>query len=685
MALAVADGSHGHMPRQSYLDGSFIGNTDQVNQTNAFGSANTFDGLMVPDHQAYLSNEHFATFLDNLVLPDFPYFSGYQMQPVPLLSPENSYQTQSPQDYVPPTQNDGNVSGEDQGLSRYGSRLPSLEPDTGPAVERPSSASRSSPRFGRVRNEDRERMLYEMRDFGNVLPVKYSIPSRHALQRFVSAYLAVFHEHFPILHVPTLSMTTIHVELFLGVAALGAVYCREKDKALELYSLSKNIGLERLRRHNVRRSYLNGIQIEQQPLLPHPSLAVSNSVGDLQDSLLETAQALMMNIAIAMWSENTAQEALALRSPLAALIHQESVFKPLIQAENVTWLQWVRLESVRRTIAFIYAFFNLLTICFDIPPTTMYSELNTGLPSSDSIWRAETESKWRAFGPCPMPQDYQLAMSSLFNGLDSQTNSLPKLSSLGGYTLMHGIIQQIWILQKGLRIPMHSAATTLPLEQVTMFEHALRRWRHAFERGKERTIDPIHPSSRVAFNATALLRLAYIRINIDSSSVRALETWDPERSARSFLQSPSIIRSDKMTRAALHCAYGLSVPIKLGVSFVAHTQIFFWSNQHALCSLECAVLLTKWLEMVTLPQPIPPLRHDESKVLDFILQMVAETEYDAPREELLSTNYKLCAIVVRIWAQLFRPDSIWEMVELIGRSLRRYGDLLENLHNGSAS
>ena len=67
MALAVADGSHGHMPRQPYLDGSFIGNTDQVNQTSAFGSANTFDGLMVPDHQAYLSNEHFATFLDNLV------------------------------------------------------------------------------------------------------------------------------------------------------------------------------------------------------------------------------------------------------------------------------------------------------------------------------------------------------------------------------------------------------------------------------------------------------------------------------------------------------------------------------------------------------------------------------------------------------------------------------------------
>lgn len=58
--------------------------------------------------------------------------------------------------------------------------------------------------------------------------------------------------------------------------------------------------------------------------------------------------------------------------------------------------------------------------------------------------------------------------------------------------------------------------------------------------------------------------------------------------------------------------------------------------------------------------------------------MIAETEYNAPTEQLFAHNKRMSAIVVRLWAKLFRADSIWEMVDLVGRSLRVYADLLEN-------
>jgi len=137
-----------------------------------------------------------------------------------------------------------------------------------------------------------------------------------------------------------------------------------------------------------------------------------------------------------------------------------------------------------------------------------------------------------------------------------------------------------------------------------------------------------------------------------------------------------------MTRAALHCAQGLGIPIKLGINFVAHTQVFYWSNQYALCSLECALLLTKWLEAVVVPSPVPVMTEEEQKLLDFVVQLINHTEYEAPRVELLRNSKHLSIIILRLWAKLFSQKSVWQVVDLIGQSLLAYADLLEEGQNG---
>jgi predicted HTH domain antitoxin len=58
--------------------------------------------------------------------------------------------------------------------------------------------------------------------------------------------------------------------------------------------------------------------------------------------------------------------------------------------------------------------------------------------------------------------------------------------------------------------------------------------------------------------------------------------------------------------------------------------------------------------------------------------MITETEFYQPSERLFENNKRMSAIVVRLWAKLFRPDSVWEMVDLVGKSLRMYADLLES-------
>lgn len=130
-----------------------------------------------------------------------------------------------------------------------------------------------------------------------------------------------------------------------------------------------------------------------------------------------------------------------------------------------------------------------------------------------------------------------------------------------------------------------------------------------------------------------------------------------------------------MTRATLHCAHALSIPIKLGINYVAQTQLIHWSNQHALCSLECAVLMAKWLETITGPGVSP--NPAEQNVLEFIAQLIAENEYKMSYERILEQKHRLSAMVVRLWAKLYQLKSVWQTVNLIGESLNIYADLLE--------
>ncbi|KAJ6134852.1 hypothetical protein N7512_000012 [Penicillium capsulatum] len=513
--------------------------------------------------------------------------------------------------------------------------------------------------FVPVTAQCRENILRLLNGFANVVPSP-SLPSRHALSRCLTGYLTGFHDHYPIMHKPTLDINTLTLPLFLSMAALGARYCREPDTSMQLYQIAKPVTLE-----HCRRVFQSG------------TMPAVDAAGDTDT--LETVQALLMLISVSSWFINNPpfHEAWSIRSLMAMLLRKGGLNR--LPEDDGTWSSWIRRESVKRTKLIVFCFFNIHTIVFDIPPVILTEEMTMELPCTEKEWQASRVDVWHAARRhSPGEPKLQDALSALFDS----TSGIENFSSLGGYVLIHALLQDIWLITKASRLVLargnRLGSSIAPTPDLIAVEQALERWCQCWERNQESSIDPLSPHGPLSFTSAALLRLAYIRLNADCGSTRQLQTWDPVQIATSLMENLQVQRGDRLTRAALHCAHALSTPVKLGIGFVAHSQVALWSNQHALCSLECAVLLAKWLEAVTLPQPDPGLTEQETRLRDFVLEMVMEVQHGVTREWLLATNTRLSAAVTRLWARLFTADYIWEMVSLIGRSLNSYADLLES-------
>jgi hypothetical protein len=132
---------------------------------------------------------------------------------------------------------------------------------------------------------------------------------------------------------------------------------------------------------------------------------------------------------------------------------------------------------------------------------------------------------------------------------------------------------------------------------------ALRSWTLGWQQAPSSSLDPLNRRGPIPFTSTALLGLVYCRISLNSGPFRALDTRDPQRIAQAILQIPSIENGPRLIHALLHATHSLSIAVSLGVEYVARSQGFFWSIQHALCCFEFAILMTKWLcELSVLPE-----------------------------------------------------------------------------------
>ncbi|GKZ21630.1 hypothetical protein AbraIFM66951_005165 [Aspergillus brasiliensis] len=627
-----------------------------------------------------LLNGDFTSFMDSVVIPSNTFSPSYQ--PIPAFSPEDLVHQSSPlqphtsRDLATENHDFSDLIPGDISPSPFGSRLPSLQPEDAP---HPAHSDRSRSRFV-VSAPCRARLERELNRLADVVPKPFDLPSRHTLSRLVVSHFRGFHEHYPFLHAPTICIDKLSPSLLLAIVALGARYSREPEMSKELFSVAKAVAMEQMRQER-----LAGLDDSlSSPRNPQFCESQANRARQAPENKsltkhLELVQTFLLLIAIATWfnREPDVYEALSMRSIVDSLL-RESMTRDTKTWQTPGWQTWIRLETVKRTRLVAFCLFNIHTIVFDLPPMMFPGDIDTGLPFSEREWKADSDQAWARTRTSQAPATFQQGLEALFTYYPE--GGLPKprrFSSLGGFALIHAIIQRIWLLRH-TQFLRHEEGGGLALSDIGVFERALKNWSNCWERNLERSIDPLGPHGPLSFTSTALLRLAYIRLHLDIGPARSLSTWNPDVIAKSLDQQLSVQRNDKLTRAALHCAHALSIPVQLGLRFVAKTQVVYWSNQHALCSLECAVLLAKWLEVVTRPHVSPSLTPAEEKVLLFLAQLIVETDCKRSLHEISQKKAMLSAATVRLWATLYDCDSVWEMVNLIGQSLKAYAELLED-------
>jgi hypothetical protein len=142
---------------------------------------------------------------------------------------------------------------EEDPLSRFGSRLPSLEPEEQNSVEKQpvlrADSSRTSPPW-KISGKDHREIQMKLVEFATVLPSGFTLPSRHALSQFFEGYINGFHQHLPFLHVPTLEASKCAPELLLAIVAVGAQYRFESNKGNNLWYAARAIAFEQTRRRH---------------------------------------------------------------------------------------------------------------------------------------------------------------------------------------------------------------------------------------------------------------------------------------------------------------------------------------------------------------------------------------------------------------------------------------------------
>ncbi|KAK2736362.1 hypothetical protein FQN55_001657 [Onygenales sp. PD_40] len=596
-------------------------------------------------------------------------------------------------------------------FSNFGSRLPSLQPEPQDSEDRPvvsDEVTQPRPAWD-VSNQDRQLFVARLEDFAHVLPKGFVPPSRHAMSRFFAGYINGLNEHLPFIHVPTLSVARCPPELSLALAAAGSHYRFENSRGIELFYASKAILIERIRRRDARRVPQVPWGFGPPPSVVHPSRASSSISnpgsspfqqpfiapadsatypGEDSDAQMEIIRTFLLLTVFASWERHPEllREILALQSTLARLVRDHGLTETAHSPDNIGWEDWVHHESERRTKLIVYCFFNLHSIMYNIPPLILNSELKLNMPAPAEEWKASSAVQWRRLHRSRVGGDisFQEAFMKLFIKAP-QSNVATPISPLGNYVLIHAIIQQIFFArQLCLSSPLMSGTSLRP-EDLSVLDASLGAWKAGWRRTPESSIDPQSPAGPIAFTSTALLGLAYIRLHLDLGPCRRLVTQDPLQIARALKDSPPVARSPKLTMALLHSAHALSIPVRLGIDFVAKTHSFFWSIQHSICSLECAFLLSRWLLAIPATQAEQRLSDHERKLLLWVKSMMEETDmaFSMPNTnelDFVNDAFKvkqLSVAVVRVWSRTFKGNTSWPIVDLIGSSLELYADLLE--------
>jgi hypothetical protein len=428
-------------------------------------------------------------------------------------------------------------------------------------------------------------------------------------------------------------MPTFHInerapEVVLAIMTIGAQYRFEHRNAERIFFVSKAVLFERMSREpriSTKSAYSAASQV---PLgispysnfgdqsLTQPQVAAERNAAWKQ---IEITRCLLILMGYSTWENaRLVQEAFYLQGLLVRQLREAGLTEDTSRTDSrapLDWHEWADQESSRRTKLIAFCFIHVHSIAYNAYPSLRSSEIHLRLPCSTMEWSASTATEWEVAQRERGPQQlfFQDALTLLLQKSRSAVPLDPIPAPLGNYILLHGLLQRIHLVSE-LSLPNGNHSTTLPTEELNKLEYllrlhitfnfftnkfiyrrALRSWTSVWQQAPESSLDPHNANGPIPFTSSAFLGLAYVRLSLNLGPYRRLETRDPEIIATALRRSPRPERSYRLIPALIYAAHALSIPVRLGIDHIARSQAFFWSVRHSLASLECAVLLSKWL------------------------------------------------------------------------------------------
>ncbi|KAJ5561468.1 hypothetical protein N7461_000229 [Penicillium sp. DV-2018c] len=524
----------------------------------------------------------------------------------------------------------------------------------------------------------------------------FKLPSRFTLIRYLEGYFDGFHDHLPMIHAATFDSQNIELELLLALTACGAFYRFEHEKGYQLYDAARCLVDRSF--HNRRRLAMRGMMVGfpawgSNAYSPSQASNAPQSTGSsdqhTQDSDrgLQRAQTLIILMVMSAWGEQALiQDSLAMGSQLALLVREIGIGQPDDTTDtNLSWKSWVMHQQRRRTSLAAYILFNLHSIAFNVPPLILSQEVALCLPSCEAEWKVKSQAGWERYRRVSSFREHAFTMTldRLLQGRSVSDHC--GISAFANYVLIHGLVQKVNLERQTASCLTQDDSLIHP-QLLKQMETALRSWQSSWEATYESTLDPCSPKGPLGFNATALLRLVHIRLHANLGPCRDLSSGNSARIQQKFTCTDAIgvARSPSLDRAVLQCIHALSIPVRVGIPYLSRTQTLHWSIQHSLCSLECAFLLSRWLQEIARAVndgSMTSLREDEQKLLAMVTSLIQETHLQKTleyREDLPARINRLAASTTRLWAEVSSANHAFEIVHRIGASLSIVADILEN-------
>ncbi|KAJ5463269.1 hypothetical protein N7475_008213 [Penicillium sp. IBT 31633x] len=340
--------------------------------------------------------------------------------------------------------------------------------------------------------------------------VGYELPSRSALSRYLYRFLKGFHLHFPIIHSQTISIRKMAPELVLGMATIGSQYCLEHHEAKKMFTLTRDIILERVdrsqngldgaRQLRTRTAETSGDQVPSDMInvLTHNQGFQLEACRDCRAyAWVETMQALFYLMVLATWggeSEGRSRDIATIHSLLCLLMQQQGLSET--SCCLYSWESWARHESARRTKLAIFCFFSLSTVSMNAPSPILLNDIHLQLPCSTAEWEALDTVSWEM---ARRQSKRSLMFEQYFELLFQAERDVTACSALGSHVMIHAILQHIFYLHQVTQVS--GLRGQASVEQLLSVQRALKRWRSSCGQDPDCSFTSSSPDRHIISNS----------------------------------------------------------------------------------------------------------------------------------------------------------------------------------------